>query len=75
VNKLDKKYTIMKANTGTIDRILRAVIGTGIIGLGIYFHTWWGLIGGIIFLSSVFSYCPIYTPFNINTKKEKLSAK
>ena len=65
----------MKANTGTIDRILRAIIGAGIIGLGIYFQTWWGLIGGIVFLTSVFSYCPIYTPFNFNTKNEKLSTK
>jgi hypothetical protein len=60
----------MKTNIGKVDRFLRAVTGLGIIGLGIYFHTWWGLIGGIIFLTSVFSFCPIYAPFRFNTKKK-----
>ena len=65
----------MKANIGTIDRVLRALIGLGIIGLGIYFHTWLGLVGGIIFLTSVFSYCPIYAPFNWDTKKKQAAVK
>jgi hypothetical protein len=60
----------MKTNIGNVDSILRAFLGLGVIGLGIYFHTWWGLVGGIIFLTSVFSFCPIYAPFDWSTKEK-----
>lgn len=65
----------MKSNIGKVDRVLRAVLGLAIIGLGIYYQTWWGIVGGIIFLTSVFSFCPIYAPFDWNTKKEIVTDK
>jgi hypothetical protein len=39
------KETVMKANIGTVDRVVRVVVGLVIIGAGIYFRSWWGLIG------------------------------
>ena len=35
----------MKANIGTVDRVVRVIVGLVIIGVGIYFRSWWGLIG------------------------------
>lgn len=58
----------MKANVGTIDRVLRIVAGlilialalTGIIG-------WWGYIGILPLATGVFRFCPAYPLLGINT--------
>jgi len=60
----------MKANIGTIDRLLRALLGIAVMSWGIYFQSWWGFIGGIIFITSVFSWCPVYAPFSWSTRKK-----
>jgi len=63
----------MKKNVGTIDRVLRIVIGVAVMALGIYHQAWWGVLGIIpLFTASVRS-CPLYLPFGISTapKEEK----
>ncbi len=57
----------MKANVGTIDRVLRIVIGLGIIGYGVVNQTWLGAIGLVPILTAVFRFCPAYCPLGINT--------
>ena len=32
----------MQANVGGIDRILRVIVGLGVLGAGLYFKNWWG---------------------------------
>ncbi len=63
----------MKTNIGTTDRILRALIGIALIIIGDQYSSWLLGIGGLVFITSVFSWCPIYAPFGWNThpKKEK----
>jgi len=34
----------MKTNVGTIDRIIRIIVGCAILGAGYYFKSWWGLV-------------------------------
>ena len=52
----------MKANVGTIDRVLRAVVGLVLIGLaatdtiGV-----WGWLGVVPLATSLFRFCPAYT--------------
>lgn len=52
----------MQTNVGTIDRIVRAVIGLALITL-----TWagtigaWGWIGVVPLLTAALGFCPIYT--------------
>jgi len=58
----------MKSNMGTVDRIIRLVLGIIIIVLGVYFKNWWGLVGVVLFLTAVLAYCPIYLPFGLSTK-------
>lgn len=59
----------MKKNMGKADRWIRAIIGVAIIAAGIYFKSWWGLIGIIPLGTALISTCPLYLPFGISTKK------
>lgn len=57
----------MKCNVGKSDRVIRAVIGLGILAAGAYHHSWWGLIGLVPLLTAIFRFCPAYLPFGIST--------
>ena len=58
----------MKANVGNIDRIIRIAIGLALIGatlggaIGV-----WGWIGIVPLLTGIFSVCPAYKLFGLNT--------
>jgi hypothetical protein len=64
----------MKKNMGTADRIIRVVIAAIIVIL--YFtNVISGTLGivllvlaGIFVLTSLFSFCPLYTPFRLKTR-------
>ena len=61
----------MKANVGTIDRVLRILVGalltaltlTGTIGL-------WGWIGLVPLATGVVRFCPLYPLLGISTCKQ-----
>jgi hypothetical protein len=57
----------MKCNVGKTDRIIREVVGLGIIVAGLYFKSWWGAVGLIPLLTAIFRFCPAYVPFGIST--------
>lgn len=62
---------MMPQNMGTVDRIIRAVIG--VILLILVFtgpKTAWGWIGLIPLLTALFGYCPLYQIFGISTRKK-----
>jgi hypothetical protein len=59
----------MKANIGSIDRVIRAVVGLIILGVGIYCRSWWGLIGLLPLLTAGIRFCPAYAPFRFSTCK------
>jgi len=50
----------MKTNMGTIDRWLRILVGFVIIGLGIYFKNWIGLVGLVFLITGLVRFCPLY---------------
>ena len=60
----------MKKNVGSADKILRIIIGIGIIGAGVYYQSWWGAIGALPILTAVVNFCPAYTLLGLSTKKE-----
>ncbi len=64
------KGDIMK-NVGSIDRVVRIVIGAGVLGAGFYFENCLGLIGIIPLLTALTGKCPLYMPFGISTCKTK----
>ena len=58
----------MKTNMGKIDRILRAILGIGLIGLAFVGpQTPWGWIGVIPLITALVGWCPAYLPFGIST--------
>jgi Protein of unknown function (DUF2892) len=57
----------MKTNVGTIDRILRIIVGCAILGAGCYFKSWWGLAGLPPLFTGIFQFCPGYVPFGWST--------
>jgi hypothetical protein len=61
----------MKPNVGGIDRIVRLFVGLGILGAGLYFKSWLGLIGIVPVLTAVFRFCPAYLPFGLSSCKTK----
>jgi hypothetical protein len=57
----------MKANVGGFDRVLRALVGLSLLGAGLYFKSWWGLVGLVPLSTAIFRFCPAYLPIGLNT--------
>lgn len=61
----------MKKNIGITDRWIRIVIGLAIAAIGIYFKSWWGLVGIVPLSTALIKTCPLYLPFGISTRRIK----
>jgi hypothetical protein len=61
----------MKYNIGTIDRLMRIIVGLIIAILGVWFDSWWGLFGIVPLATGIFKFCPLYMPFKISTAKKE----
>ena len=59
----------MKCNMGKADRIIRGIVGIGVIGAGVYFQNWWGAIGIVPLGTALIGWCPAYYPFGISSCK------
>ena len=58
----------MTCNMGRGDRLFRGVVGVVVLAGGIYFQSWWGLIGLIPLGTALAGWCPAYVPFNFSTR-------
>ena len=61
----------MSRNEGTIDRVLRVVLG--LILLSLVFvgpQTPWGWIGVVPLVTGLVGFCPLYAPFKFSTRKQ-----
>ena len=61
----------MKKNMGITDRWIRIVLGIVIGAVGIYFKTWWGLVGLLPILTGLIRSCPLYLPFGLSTIRQR----
>ncbi len=59
----------MKPNVGKTDKVVRWIIGLVVLIVGIYYRSWWGLLGLIPIITAIASRCPLYLPFGISTCK------
>jgi hypothetical protein len=65
----------MKLNESGMDRIIRVVLGIGLIGLNLggVISGWVGILGliiGIVFLlTGIVGFCPLYAMFKLRTNK------
>ena len=58
----------MTRNVGSIDRGLRIVAGSALLGLGAFGPLgWWGLIGLVPLATGLMSSCPAYSLLGMNT--------
>ncbi|MCZ2406031.1 MAG: DUF2892 domain-containing protein [Burkholderiales bacterium] len=58
----------MKFNVGSIDRVLRIVVGLVLVGLAATGTVGvWGWIGVVPLATGLFGFCPAYTLLGINT--------
>lgn len=57
----------MKPNMGKADKNIRLLLGAIILLLGVYFESWFGLIGLIPIFTAFVSWCPLYVPLGIST--------
>ncbi|MEL0659412.1 DUF2892 domain-containing protein [Psychromonas arctica] len=63
---------MIKENVGGIDRTLRIIVGAVLIGIGLWYLSWWGAIGVVLMLTALLGWCPVYLPFGVSTSnKEK----
>ncbi len=58
----------MKANVGTVDRVIRIVVGLALIALVFVGpQTPWGWIGIVPLATGLISNCPLYTLLGLST--------
>jgi hypothetical protein len=60
----------MKANVGGIDRVLRILVGSGLLALVFVLEgdaRWWGLVGLVPLVTGLARFCPAYALFGLNT--------
>jgi hypothetical protein len=66
----------MKKNVGGIDRIVRIVIGLGLLSIAFVGpQTPWGYIGLVPLLTAGIGFCPLYPLVGINTCPAKSTEK
>jgi len=65
----------MKTNEGKVDRIIRILIGLGLLSLVFVGpQTMWGLVGLVPLLTGVIGFCPLYKVFGLHTCPMKLKS-
>jgi Inner membrane protein YgaP-like, transmembrane domain len=60
----------MKTNVGGIDKVLRIVVGIGLLSLIFIVDgpaKWWGLVGLVPLGTVLFGSCPLYALFGLST--------
>lgn len=57
----------MPRNLHATDRWIRVVLGIGLVGAGVYFRSWWGLLGAGLLVNAAMGYCGLYRLLGIST--------
>ena len=60
----------MQCNVGKTDRMFRIIAGLVIIAAGLYFKSWWGVVGFVPLLTGALRWCPPYQLLGISTDKK-----
>ncbi len=58
---------MFKVNEGTADRVVRVVVGVGLVYLALTKGWLWAWIGVVPILTGATGICPLYSLFGINT--------
>jgi hypothetical protein len=63
----------MKANVGSIDRVLRIVVGVALLSMLVLVEgnaKYIGLAGLVLIGTAIFSFCPIYAVLGLKTRPD-----
>ena len=58
---------MFKTNVGNADRVIRLILAVAIIGAGVYFQSWLGLIALVPLVTAFVRWCPAYAPFGLSS--------
>lgn len=61
----------MQCNLSRADRWVRVVLGAGLLAAGVYFKSWWGLLGVPLLINAAMGVCMLYQLFGISTLRRK----
>ena len=67
----------MKMNVGVMDKVVRIVVGVGLLSLILVLEgnvRWFGLIGIVPLVTGLIGYCPLYAVLGLSTCPMKASA-
>ncbi|HEV8660089.1 MAG TPA: DUF2892 domain-containing protein [Thermoanaerobaculia bacterium] len=60
--------TFFTANEGTIDRVVRIVLGLSLLAITVIGpKTYWGLLGAVPLVTGLAGTCPLYSVLGLNT--------
>ncbi|HEX7951582.1 MAG TPA: DUF2892 domain-containing protein [Burkholderiales bacterium] len=60
----------MKTNVGTLDKVVRVILGIGLLSLIFLLEgnaKWWGLVGLIPLITGLVGTCPLYMILGLST--------
>jgi hypothetical protein len=62
----------MNQNEGSIDRVVRVLVGSVLLSLFFFGpHTWLGLLGIVPLLTGIVGFCPLYRVVGLSTRTAK----
>jgi hypothetical protein len=62
----------MKANVGTVDKVIRVILGIALLSLFYFVEgpvKWVGLLGIVLIVTAIMSWCPIFAMLGIRSNK------
>lgn len=57
----------MIINVGSMEADARLVAGSVILAAGVYWQSWWGLLGAALIVSGHLRWCPLYRLLRLST--------
>jgi Protein of unknown function (DUF2892) len=64
---VDSVQKPMKTNLGTVDRIVRIVVGLAVVAAGAYYQSAWAFVGLVPLGTGLVGFCPAYCPLGLKT--------
>ncbi len=75
MTKKERNRPTRSKNVGIFDSILRVVLGSLILILGVVMESLWGLVGLVLIATGAISWCPVYKLFGIKTCRPDLEVE
>lgn len=60
----------MTANVGSVDKVIRIILGLAILVIGYLNESWWGLVGLVPLITAFVGFCPAYSLIGVSTKNK-----